>query len=257
MIGAIIGDIIGSRFEFNNLKGKDFELFTDECDFTDDTICTIAVADAILKGKDYGMSIQEWCRRYPNPMGGYGARFSQWIWDDTRTPYESFGNGSAMRVSPVAWAFDVFDVMNNAINTAVVSHNHTFGINGALVVAMSIYESRIITFEDDCKRFIRELCDKYFPEPIKKKGVFDETCQGTVPVAIDIIIESNSFEDAIRKAIQWGGDSDTLGAIVGSIGEAIWGIPEDMYNKAMTYLTQEMKDVIINFRTKLNIDTVI
>ena len=258
MIGAIIGDIIGSRFEFNNLRGSNFKLFTDRCSYTDDTICTIAIAEAILRSESYGVNLQKWCRKYPHPMGSYGARFSQWIWDDMRTPYNSFGNGSAMRVSPVAWAFNEdFDVMKNAIDTAAISHNHTFGIHGAMVVALAIYASRKFKKESYCKGVMRELCDKFFPEPIKRKGVFDETCQGTVPVAADIIIESNSFEDAIRKAMQWGGDSDTLGAIVGSIAEAIWGIPEEIYNKAMTYLTQEMKDVVINFRTKFNIDTII
>ena len=115
MIGAIIGDIIGSRFEFNNLRGSNFKLFTDRCSYTDDTICTIAIAEAILRGESYGVNLQKWCRKYPHPMGSYGARFSQWIWDDTRTPYNSFGNGSAMRVSPVAWAFNEdFEVIKNA-----------------------------------------------------------------------------------------------------------------------------------------------
>ena len=258
MIGAIIGDIIGSRFEFNNLRGSNFKLFTDKCSYTDDTICTIAIADAILIGENYGVNLQKWCRKYPHPMGSYGARFSQWIWDDMRTPYNSFGNGSAMRVSPVAWAFNEdFDVMKNAIDTATISHNHTFGIHGAMVVALAIYVSRKLKKESDCKDFIHELCDKFFPAPIIREGVFDETCQGTVPVAVDIIIYSNSFEDAIRKTMQWGGDSDTLGAIVGSIAEAIWGIPMDMYIQAMAYLPDDMKYVIEQFRTKFNINTLV
>ena len=258
MIGAIIGDIIGSRFEFNNLRGSNFKLFTDRCSYTDDTICTIAIAEAILRGESYGVNLQKWCRKYPHPMGSYGARFSQWIWDDTRTPYNSFGNGSAMRVSPVAWAFNEdFDVMKNAIDTAAISHNHTFGIHGAMVVALAIYVSRKFKKESDCKDFIHELCDKFFPEPIKRKGVFDETCQGTVPVAIDIIINSNSFEDAIRKTMQCGGDSDTLGAIVGSIAEAIWGIPMEIYIQAMAYLPDDMKYIIEQFRRKFNINTLI
>ena len=147
--------------------------------------------------------------------------------------------------------------MKNAIDTAAISHNHTFGIHGAMVVALAIYVSRKFKKESDCKDFIHELCDKFFPEPIKRKGVFDETCQGTVPVAVDIIIESNSFEDAIRKTMQWGGDSDTLGAIVGSIAEAIWGIPVEIYIQSMAYLPDDMKYIIEQFRRKFNINTLI
>lgn len=140
MIGAIIGDIVGSRFEFNNAKGGNFALFTKQCDFTDDTICTVAVADAILKGEDYKSSILRWCRKYPNPMGAYGGSFARWITSPDPQPYNSFGNGAAMRVSPVAWAFrSERDVIRQAIETAKISHDHTEGIIGAMVTALVIY----------------------------------------------------------------------------------------------------------------------
>ena len=143
MLGAIIGDIVGSRWEFDPTNDYDFEMFSDDNSFTDDTVCTIAVADAIAKGRDYGESIHEWCRRYPSPMGGYGGRFRQWVMSDDPKPYNSFGNGSAMRVSPVAWHFNtVEDVLREARLTAECTHNHPEGIRGAEATALAIFECR-------------------------------------------------------------------------------------------------------------------
>lgn len=140
MLGAIIGDIVGSRFEFNNTDRYDFDMFTRESTFTDDTICTIAIADAISSGKSYQDSLLEWCRRYPNPKGAYGGSFARWIASDNPQPYNSFGNGSAMRVSPVALAFDTLkEVQEEAKKTALVTHNHPEGIKGAVAVAHAIY----------------------------------------------------------------------------------------------------------------------
>ena len=142
MLGAIIGDIVGSRFEFNPTNDFDFELFTDECDFTDDTICTIAVADALLRGIDYGNNIHDWCRRYPNPMGGYGTSFRKWVLSNNPQPYNSYGNGSAMRVSPIGMWFDDWQVvMQEAEKSAACSHNHPEGIKGAQIVAYSVYNA--------------------------------------------------------------------------------------------------------------------
>lgn len=245
MIGAIIGDIVGSRFEFNNLRTKDFDLFTPECEFTDDSICTIAVADAILKGCDYASSARSWCQKYPHPMGGYGGTFSYWIRCNEPKPYNSFGNGSAMRVSPVGFAFNnKADVLREAIASAQFTHNHPEGIVGAVATAMAILDLR----KGNGKRSVSRLLRRFYNNSAgAAKGVFDETCQGTVPVAFRLFLESTSFEDAIRRTMQWGGDSDTLGAIVGGMAEAHYGVPSWIRDAAMEYLTKEMQEVVLNF----------
>ena len=245
MLGAIIGDIVGSRFEFHNTKKYDFgELFNNYCSFTDDTICTVAIADALLhEGGDYKECLVKWCRKYPHPMGAYGASFARWI--DNPVPYDSFGNGAAMRVSPVAWACGTTsEVLREAIATASVSHNHPEGIKGAQATALAIY-SLAHSKNKDIVKSIEQLF--YDVERKYERGVFDETCQGTVPVALRIIADSSSFEDAIRLTMAWGGDSDTLGAIVGSMAEALYGIPKDIERKAMSYLPADMKKVVKKF----------
>ena len=258
MLGAIIGDIVGSRWEFNSTNDYNFELVSDENGFTDDTICTVAVADAILRDRDFGESIHEWCRRFPHPMGGYGGRFAQWVRSDNPQPYNSYGNGAAMRVSPVAWAkLNAGGMMPMAQQTAECTHNHPEGIKGAQTVALAIHyaiEMRVATSQPNAKDIsaILDKCVKFsgYNINIRKEDVinrFDETCQGTVPVALWIIGQSTSFEDAIRKAVSLGADADTLGAIVGSIAEAIWGIPEEMQMKALEYLHNGMKSVVLRF----------
>ena len=241
MLGTIIGDIVGSRWEFNSTNDYNFELFSDKNSFTDDTICTIAIADAILKGRDFGESLHYWCRKYPHPMGGYGGRFAQWVRSDNPKPYGSFGNGSAMRVSPVGWLFDQSDaLLDYAKRTAECTHNHEDGIAGAQAVAVAISECRNMRKEykgktmtandirmDGLYHAIYMSSIPVWPSDFDLnledyRNKFDETCQGTVPVAFAIIMHSTSFEDAIRKAVSLGGDADTLGAIVGSIAEALW-----------------------------------
>lgn len=264
MIGAIIGDIVGSRYEFDATNDYGFEMFGDGCDFTDDTICTVAVADALLRNRDYGESIHEWCQRFPNPQGGYGGRFRQWVMSDTPRAYGSFGNGSAMRVSPVGWWFgEIMDVRKEAAKTAECTHNHPEGIKGAVAVAEAIYGCRMLreligernlTANNIRKaalgRAIREYVDN--PEEFeidleRYRNRFDETCQGTVPVALWIVMHSVGFEDALRNAVSLGADADTLGAIVGSIAEALWGVPEWMEKKALSYLPEDMKNVVADF----------
>lgn len=245
MKGAIIGDIVGSRFEFNNVKTKKFELFTKQNSFTDDTICTVAIMEAILSGTyDYKTYLLKWCRKYPNPMGSYGGSFARWIWSTDPQPYNSFGNGAAMRVSPVAWAFETpGEIISQAIATAQVTHNHPEGVKGAIATVHAIMILRVGTLN-----YMKELEYLYYDPSIRYKlGVFDETCQGTVPVALRIMQRSRSFEDAIRTTMQWGGDSDTLGAIVGGMAEAYFGIPEEMWEVAENYLPVEMKEIIDEF----------
>lgn len=244
MLGAIIGDIVGSRFEFNNTHKLDFELFHKDCSFTDDTICTVAVADAILRKCSYQESLLRWCRSYPNPMGGYGCRFGQWVNSNNPQPYNSFGNGSAMRVSPVAWAFDnLDDVLAEAEKTALPTHNHPEGIKGAKAVAHAIFSMRNCGVE----RNLIDVANQYYPDisiSSIPRGRFDETCMGTVPLALYFVYMAHSFEEAIRKAVAWGGDSDTIAAIVGSIAEARWGVPWHFGQKALELLPKSMQDVI-------------
>lgn len=249
MLGAIIGDIVGSRFEFNPTNKYHFDLFTKDCDFTDDTICTVAVADAIMNKKDFCQCVHEWCRRYPYPKGGYGGRFAMWVHSESPEPYNSFGNGAAMRVSPVSWkAESKVEALDLATKTAAISHNHPEGIKGAQTVALAIYDALhgmdVKSILEDCVQFSGYDINIQL-EDVQNK--FDETCQGTVPVALWIIGQSTDFEDAIRRAVSLGADADTLGAIVGSIAESIWGIPTDMQIEVLQYLPHEMRSVILHF----------
>lgn len=247
MLGAIIGDIVGSRFEFNNTDKYNFKLFANGCSYTDDTICTVAVADAILSGKSYEERLHHWCRMFPHPMGGYGGSFARWVASDDPQPYNSFGNGSAMRVSPVAWAFNDLDkILSEAEKTAIVTHDHPEGVKGAVAVAHAIYHLR--TTHDLAG--LESVMNAYYPDFMSGNyapGVFNETCQGTVPVCLKILISSSSFEDAIRNAISWGGDSDTIGAIVGSMAEAQWGIPRDIAMQALKMIAGNMVKVVNDF----------
>lgn len=261
MLGAIIGDIVGSRFEFNPTNDYHFELFGEGCSFTDDTVCTIAIADALLKGKDFGESLHEWCNRYPHPMGGYGGRFMQWVLSSEPLPYNSFGNGSAMRVSPVAhWFEDKDEMLAAAAATAAPTHNHEEGIKGAQTVALAIFKAMEYNRHhyQEAAMHIDEIINECvsfsgYDINMPKSSVlnkFDETCQGTIPVALKIISMSQSFEDAVRLAVSLGADADTLGAIVGSMAEAIWGIPMDMRHKVEELLPYEMNAVLVKFHHK-------
>lgn len=250
MIGAIIGDIVGSRFEFDNTHRLDFQLFTDRCGYTDDTVCTIAVADAILKGTDFGITLHEWCNRYPYPMGSYGGRFSQWVRSSNPLPYGSFGNGSAMRVSPCGWLSSRKEVLESARLSAECTHNHPEGIKGAVCVADCIAFAVRKATKSEIKEHVQreyrynldQTCDF-----IRSNNSFNETCQVTVPQAIVCFLESDDFESAIRLAVSIGGDSDTIAAITGGIAEAFYGIPSDIRDQALCYLPEEMIQVITRF----------
>lgn len=247
MLGAIIGDIAGSRYEFNNTFDYNFEMFGKGCSYTDDSICTMAVADAILKDKakpDYAGSLVDWCSRYPHPMGSYGGRFALWIRSERHEPYGSFGNGSAMRVSPVGGLYDnAEEVRAQAAASANVTHSHPLGRQGAIAVALTIFWFRTGKTNEE---IIAALDKEFYPGFMTAeypRGVFDETCQGTVPVCLKLLFESKSFEDAIRLGVSWGGDSDTIGAIIGSMAEAMYGIPQDLAAKALSLLPQEMREI--------------
>src|SRR5574344_308542 len=251
MIGAIIGDVGGSIYEFNNTFDYNMPLLKDGSTYTDDSICTIAIADALNRKISYKESLLEWCKKYPNPSGGYGMTFYAWINSKDPKPYSSFGNGSAMRISPVAWAFDnLKTVLREAEKTAEITHNHPEGIKGAVAVAHAIYHLR----KTKDLPSIQGIAMQYYPNFLNdtfEPGKFNEACQGTVPIAFKILLSSTNFEDAIRKAISWGGDSDTLGAIVGSMAEAYFEIPKQMISATLALLPDEMRSVIYKFNEQL------
>lgn len=259
MLGAIIGDIVGSRFEFNNYRKKDFELFTDDCQVTDDSIMTIAVASAIMEteklikpspGRDrlddnYYSFLEKFAIKYMQAIGrkypdsGYGGMFSRWIFSDNPKPYNSFGNGAAMRISPVAYiASNECELCKLSEVVTGVTHNHEEGLKGAEATAIAVYKARCGHTKSEIKN---KITNNYYPldftiEEIRDTYQFNETCQGTVPQAIEAFLESTSFEDAIRTAISVGGDSDTLAAITGGIAEAYYGVPTNVKEKTLSYL---------------------
>ena len=224
MIGAIAGDIIGSVYEWHNIRRTDFPLFDEGCTFTDDTVLTVAIADAIKTGSDYGEKLKEYFKLYPER--GYGAHFRKWAAHSSSKPYCSMGNGSAMRVSPVGFGFNSLDkVLEEAQNSAKPTHNHPEGIKGAQVTASSIFLARKGASKGDIKTYIEDNFAYNLNEPldqIRTNYKFDETCPGSVPQAIRAFLESNDYEDAIRKAISIGGDSDTIACIAGGIAQAYY-----------------------------------
>ncbi|MBR4698730.1 MAG: ADP-ribosylglycohydrolase family protein [Prevotella sp.] len=254
MLGAIIGDIVGSRFEFDEKPTEGFELFTDTCDFTDDTICTVAIADAILNNRDYKEALLDWCGRYPDPKGGYGNMFWKWLHSSNPLPHASFGNGAAMRVSPVGWLFnDYKDVMEQAKMSAEVSHCHSEGIKGAQCVATVIYWLRTTRLtKDEIEGAVLKNFDYKIPSlrdiyRLGDLGHFDSTCQETVPFALRCFLDAENFEDTLRKTIMAQGDTDTKGAIACSMAEACYEIPEEIAERAYEYLPAEMLAIIEQF----------
>jgi ADP-ribosylglycohydrolase len=225
MLGAIAGDVIGAPYEHHRIKRKDFPLFSHLSRFTDDTVLTVAVADVVLEGGDYGAALCRWGNRYP--QAGYGGLFRAWLERPGTAPYGSFGNGSAMRVSPVAWAFDTADdVLREAQRSAAPTHDHPEGVKGAQATALGVFLARTgaskeTVREEIAARFGYDLdatCDE-----IRPGYRFDPTCQGTVPAAFTAFLDAESFEDALRNAISLGGDSDTLAAIAGALAEPFFG----------------------------------
>jgi ADP-ribosylglycohydrolase len=253
MIGAIAGDIIGSIYEARPIKTKDFPLFDVRCRFTDDTVLTVAVAAAILTGGSYGASLWEIGRRHPD--AGYGGSFIRWLQSTDPQPYDSWGNGAAMRVSPVGFAFaSEAEVLRQAGLTAEVSHNHPEGIRGAQATALAVFLARTGSDKAGIRRRITErFCYDLHRtvDEIRPLYRFDISCQGTVPEAIIAFLDSESYEDAIRNAISLGGDSDTLACITGGIAEAFYGgVGEGLEREVATRLTPDLLDIVRRFRAK-------
>lgn len=259
MLGAIAGDIIGSVYEWNNIKRTDFELFNDRSTFTDDTVLTVAVADCILYKKNYAETFKEYGRKYPD--AGYGGRFYKWIFSDNQQAYNSFGNGSAMRVSPVGFAFhNLEEILAEAKRSAEVTHNHPEGIKGAQAVACAIFLARKGEDKDTIKNFITDRFGydlSHTLEDIRPHYRFDVTCQGSVPQAIIAFLESITFEDAIRKAVSIGGDSDTIACITGGIAQAYYkDMPSNIVDTVKRKLTPDLLSVVELFYNKY-LDTAI
>jgi type I restriction enzyme M protein len=259
MLGAIIGDIVGSRFEWNNNRSKQFDFLTYKCSVTDDSIMTLATAKALLESKaDYSdlsenavKYMQDIGRNYPNC--GYGAKFREWIFSDNPRPYGSYGNGAAMRVSAcgfVANSIEEAKQLSKAVTE--VTHNHAEGLKGAEATAVAIFLARsgknLLEIRDYITRNYYKL--NFTLDGIRDSYEFNESCQDTVPQALQAFFESKNFEDAIRNAISIGGDSDTIAAITGSIAEAYYGIPTEIRKHALTFLDERLLKILVEFENK-------
>ncbi len=262
MLGAIIGDTVGSRFEWDNHKSKKFTFFTDQCHPTDDSMMTLAVAKAILEvksgpGQPFSEKIlkekaisymQEIGNKYP--YAGYGGSFIYWLRDPNPEPYNSWGNGAAMRVSPCGYAADSLEeALEMSDIVTEVTHNHPEGIKGARAVTEAIYMAKNGADIGEIENMIN---DKYYSLDFTLDGIrdeyeFDVSCMGSVPQAIEAFIESESFEDTIRNAISIGGDSDTIAAIAGSIAQAYYGVPDDMRQQLLSYLDDYQTDIFLEY----------
>ena len=247
MLGAIIGDIAGSIYEGYSIKTKDFPFFGNACRLTDDSVCTIAVADTLLHDLPPGETMQKWCRRYPG--AGYGGNFSMWIYTDPPEPYNSYGNGAAMRVSPAAFLNrnDLDAALSASDKVTEITHNHPEGIKGARATTHAIW----LAYQGETSENIRQVITTEYSydltqtvDEIRPDYSFDITCQGTVPQAITCALESASYEDAVRNAISLGGDADTLAAIAGPIAEALHGIPDELKEQAEKDYLNDAPDIL-------------
>jgi ADP-ribosylglycohydrolase len=262
MYGAMIGDMVGRPYEWHNIKKKDFPLFSAHSGFTDDSVMTVAVAEALMMANEMGeaddekstkdlivSSMTKFGLRYPN--AGYGGTFYHWLHNRLKEPYNSWGNGSAMRVSPAGWLYDDIETTRKmAAWTAEVTHNHPEGVKGAESVASAIFLARTGSTKDEIRDYIvkefgydlSRTCDEIRPD-----YEFDVSCQGSVPQAITAFLEGKTFEDVIRTAVSLGGDSDTIGAMAGSIAEAFYGVPEDFKRECENRLPDDLLEVLKKF----------
>ena len=263
MLGAILGDIVGSPYEFdhNNYKHKDFPLLSEKSHFTDDTVMIVAVARGLIAGQgdaqktfaEVRYEMRHWGKAYPN--AGYGGMFRRWLWVEHPQPYGSFGNGSAMRVAAAGWLFDTLDkTLEMAKVTAEVTHNHPEGIKGAQATVAAIFLARTGHSKPEIRQYVEQTfgydlsrtCDE-----IRPGYCHVETCQQTVPEAIVAFLESTGFEDALRNAVSLGGDSDTLACITGGIAEAFYRMPQELRAETLKRLPEEMQAAYELFRQNL------
>jgi ADP-ribosylglycohydrolase len=247
MLGAITGDIIGSIYEKKVIRDRDFDLFHPKCHFTDDTVLTVAMAYSLLHQESYAQSLKMFFRQYPK--AGYGHKFMVWGYSDSLQPYNSFGNGSAMRVSPIAYGFtDLQTVLQEAERSAAATHNHPEGIKGAQAIAAAIFLARQGSSKAEIQAFIETNFTydlSLTTDTVKPAGV---ACQTSVPQALIAFLESTSFEDTIRRAIFIGGDSDTLACMAGSIAEAFYGgVPADIVAKTLAHLDDFLRSITEQF----------
>ena len=259
MYGAILGDIVGSPYEFDAIDTTDFPLLSDDSMFTDDSVVTIAVADVLLEAgknpeekevkKALIKSFKKWGARYP--FAGYGGKFHHWLFSDMTEPYGSYGNGSAMRVSAAGWLYDTMEMTRRVARwTAEITHNHPFGIDGAEATAAAIFMARNGSSKQEIKDYIQKEFDYNLDrtcDQIRPDYEFDETCQGTVPEAIVAFLDSKDYEDAIRLAVSLGGDADTQACITGGIAEAFYGMPKKLIAECRDCLMPDMIDVLDRF----------
>jgi ADP-ribosylglycohydrolase len=256
MIGAIAGDIIGSVYEWNNIKTKEFELFSEECFFTDDTVLTVALADSILTGTSYVDNLKSFYRWYPGR--GYGGSFHVWACGSDSRPYNSWGNGAAMRISPVGYSFSELDtVLQKAAEFTEITHNHPKGIKGGQATAAAIYLAKTGKSKSEIKDYIESTFHydlNQHVDQIRPSYKFDVSCQGTVPQAIRSFLDSSDFEDAIRTAVSLGGDTDTVACITGGIAQAFYGgVPESIANKVYEILDARLGKVTRDFMDKYGV----
>ncbi len=258
MIGALIGDIVGSRFEFHNHKSKDFELFTSDCRPTDDSVMSLAVARALLDcsgdysrlGEEAVREMRAWGRQYP--FAGYGGTFSRWLMASDPKPYGSWGNGAAMRVSACGYAARSMDeALSMARAVTEVTHNHPEGIKGAEAVASAVYMARVGHDMEEIRAYVTE---HYYPigftlNEIRDTYRFDVSCQGSVPQALEAFFESTDFESALRGAISIGGDSDTIADVTCAVAEAYYGVPEEIRETALTFLDDTQRETLALFES--------
>jgi ADP-ribosylglycohydrolase len=254
ILGAVTGDIIGSAYEFENVKTTKFELFIKDTYFTDDSVLTIATMEVLLKKLNYAETYQKYGRMYPTR--GYGGNFTDWLYAEKPEPYNSWGNGSAMRASPIGWYCDTIEaVLAEAKKSAEVSHNHIEGIKGAQAVAAAVFLARKGKSKKEIKEYITKTFEYNLDRPldeIRPAYTFDVSCQGSVPEAIIAFLESADYESAVRLAVSLGGDSDTIACIAGGIAEAFYGeIPMEIVNTACMILGPDLlQGVIIPFSRK-------
>ncbi len=259
MIGAIIGDIVGSRFEWNNHRSKDFELLPRTCFFTDDSVMTLALCDALMNCTEDFSDLGFWAIRSMQEVGrpyrhcGYGCSFFRWMYSDNPEPYNSYGNGAAMRVSGCGYAGRSIDEVKQLSKAVTeVTHNHPEGLKGAEATAAAVFLARTGKSINEIKDYITK---NYYPLDFTIDGIretyrYNETCQDTVPQALEAFFESTDFEDAVRNAISVGGDSDTLAAITCSVAEAYYGVPENIRERALTFLDERLLKILTEFEKR-------